>query len=153
VIHLARSSLRGAVSLALLLALSDCASCARQPARDQLLDEGLPCVLDDSCLSGLCDVVPGTNERVCLRKCTTGCREVDQCTRLAPERFACVPQRAGLCQSCTQDSDCPYPADRCLTQGAERFCGRDCSYDSACPPTFRCADGLAVDGTSVTKQC
>jgi hypothetical protein len=136
-----------------VVVLSDCTSCARQPAKDTLSEEGRPCDLDETCETGLCDVVPGTNDRVCLRKCTAGCREADQCTRLAEGRYACVPQRAGLCQSCQQDADCPYPADRCITLGADKFCGRDCSFDSTCPSTFRCADAIAVDGTSVTKQC
>ncbi|MDX2008601.1 MAG: MopE-related protein [Myxococcaceae bacterium] len=150
--RLARASSWSAAVCALLF-LSDCTSCARQPAKDTLFEEGRPCDLDETCETGLCDVVPGTSDRVCLRKCTTGCRESDQCTRLAADRYACVPQRAGLCQSCQQDADCPYPADRCITLGADKFCGRDCSFDSTCPSTFRCADAIAVDGTSVTKQC
>ena len=136
-----------------LLFLSDCTSCARQPAKDTLVTEGASCALDDECETGLCDVVPGTNARVCVRKCTSGCKESDQCTKLAAARYGCVPQRAGLCQSCMKDSDCPYPADKCITLGNDRFCGRDCSFDDTCPSTFRCADGIDLSGNSAPKQC
>ncbi len=137
----------------LVAVLSNCGSCARQPAKNTLVPEGATCALDDECETGLCDVVPGTSARVCLRKCTSGCKDADQCTLLAAERYACVPQRAGLCQSCQIDSDCPYPADKCITLGAEKFCGRDCSFDDKCPSTFRCADAQDVSGSTVTKQC
>lgn len=140
-------------SVCVLLTLSNCASCARQPATNTLVTEGTPCSLDDECDTGLCDVVPGTSARVCLRKCTSGCKEIDQCTKLTAERFACVPQRAGLCQSCASDTDCPYPADKCITLGNDTFCGRDCSFDSTCPSSFRCADAVDVNGDPAPKQC
>lgn len=136
-----------------LLFLSNCASCARQPAKDTLVTEGASCTLDDDCETGLCDVVPGTDARVCLRKCTSTCREADQCTRLADARYGCVPQRAGLCKACATDSDCPYPADKCISLGNDRFCGRDCSFDDTCPSSFRCADGIDLNGNSAPKQC
>jgi hypothetical protein len=151
-IRLARA-MSWSASFCVLLFLSDCTSCARQPAKDTLVPEGATCALDEECETGLCDVVPGTNARVCLRKCTSACKDSDQCTRLAETRYGCVPQRAGLCQSCTKDSDCPYPADKCITLGNDRFCGRDCSFDDTCPSTFRCADGIDLNGNSAPKQC
>ncbi len=98
-------------SVCVLLTLSNCASCARQPATNTLVTEGTPCSLDDECETGLCDVVPGTSDRVCLRKCTSGCKEIDQCTKLTAERFACVPQwsrRSG--DSLDTTITIPYPA-------------------------------------------
>ncbi|MDX2008599.1 MAG: MopE-related protein [Myxococcaceae bacterium] len=136
-----------------ILTFSNCNSCARQPPRAELIFEGAPCDLDEECETGLCDVVPGADERRCLRKCTSGCRPSEVCTTLAEDRLACVPERAGLCGACTVDSDCPYPGDKCLVLGQERFCGRDCAFDGQCPSSFRCADAVTVTGLSVPSQC
>lgn len=141
--------------LILLLPLAAVAGCdcgSTPPTMETLRPEGELCERDGECVTGLCQGIreePAT----CLRKCTEGCTAEELCSQLAPERFGCVREHEGLCGACTSDSECPYPADRCIALGGERFCGRDCSYDGECPETFRCVDSLLPDGTPAGRQC
>jgi hypothetical protein len=50
---------------------------------------------------------------------------------------ACVPNVDTLCAQCTRDSDCAGVGSACVTQGFERFCGRDCGM-AACPAGYAC---------------
>ncbi|MFZ5471174.1 MAG: MopE-related protein [Myxococcota bacterium] len=127
-------------------------TCGEPPAKDTLKPEGVACGADSECETGLCDALPG-GEKLCMRKCTAGCRQLEVCTQLALDRYGCVPERAGLCEPCQSDDDCPYPADRCIALGAEKFCGRDCSFDGTCPFSFRCAEATTPDGVLVASQC
>ena len=91
---------------------------------------------------------------VCFRKCAAVCKAGDICSALATnDRFACVPEKPGLCQPCALNVDCPYPGDRCLEIGGTKVCARDCSFDGQCPTSYRCADGTDTNGAYVTKQC
>jgi hypothetical protein len=140
--------------LALLVTLgaSSC-NCARAPVQNTLKAEGEACGSDDECESSLCDKLPGKSQ-VCFRKCSAVCKPGDLCTALAPnDRFACVPEKPGLCQPCALNIDCPYPGDRCLELGGTKVCARDCSFDGQCPSSYRCADGTDTNGAFVTKQC
>ncbi|MFT3708381.1 MAG: hypothetical protein QM817_12075 [Archangium sp.] len=131
--------------------LSGC-NCQRQRSEVTLLGEGERCNADSECESSLCDAVNG-NEAVCLRPCLFGCRETEICTTLDGDRKACVQEREGLCRACTQDSDCPQKADKCILVGGVGVCGRDCSYGDVCPPSYRCDDSASIDGGSAPKQC
>ena len=140
-----------ATLVALAAVVAGC-QCSAPPVKEGLKPEGVACGDDAECETGLCDALPGA-VKLCMRKCIAGCHDNEVCSVLGVERFGCVPERAGLCQPCARDSDCPYLADRCLTLGAEQFCGRDCSYDGTCPDSFRCSESTTVDGTLVTGQC
>ncbi|MFT3712556.1 MAG: MopE-related protein [Archangium sp.] len=139
-------------ALVLAVVLPAC-QCQRRAAIETPIAELQSCPEDERCETGLCDAEPG-GEKVCLRPCTQGCRGSDVCTRLSGDRFACVPERAGLCKECEVDTDCPRVADKCITLGGAKFCGRDCSFDDTCPSTFRCVDSTSAEtGASVGKQC
>jgi|APLak6261679142_1056127.scaffolds.fasta_scaffold00540_1 hypothetical protein len=141
------------VTLVCVASLSAC-NCQRRAAIETPIDELQSCPEDERCATGLCDAVPGPNgTKVCLRPCTQTCRDTDICTRLGDDRYACVPEKAGLCAQCQQDSDCPQPADKCIKLGDQNFCGRDCSFDGKCPNSFRCADATGVDGFPAPRQC
>ncbi|MHB8872238.1 MAG: hypothetical protein ACYC8T_00995 [Myxococcaceae bacterium] len=145
---------RRSVLWALLICAGFAASCKcnAPPVKQGLKPEGVPCGADAECETGLCDALPAA-EKLCMRKCTSECKESEVCTLLGLDRYGCVPERAGLCDACTKDSDCPYPADRCMRLGDERICGRDCSFDNKCPSSFRCVEGTALDGALVANQC
>jgi hypothetical protein len=135
-------------------ALTGCAGCSEPPAKAKLKDLGVPCTQDDECELSFCDTPPGEAATVCTKPCAEGCSlGAEVCTTLSKDRYACVPEKAGLCQPCTTKADCPYPADECLQLGDERFCGRDCRFDGICPDSFRCTDGRMVDGGIVARQC
>ncbi|PZR06388.1 MAG: hypothetical protein DI536_30425 [Archangium gephyra] len=140
-----------AIALSFVAFLQAC-NCQRRTAVDTPLAEGEACETDDRCESGLCDSVMGA-PKVCLRRCISVCRGTEICTELPGDRYACVPERAGLCKPCTQNSDCPQPADKCIVLGETSFCGRDCSFDETCPSSYRCADATTSTGQPTTKQC
>ncbi|MEW6433740.1 MAG: MopE-related protein [Myxococcota bacterium] len=137
---------------ALAAVTTSACKCGSRPAAEVLLPEGEACTEDERCETGLCDAIDGQPKK-CMRKCTAGCRGSDVCEPLVPGRYACVPERAGLCKTCSSDEDCPWPGDRCITLGGERFCGRDCSFDQTCPNSFRCAEATQVDGGRADAQC
>ena len=136
-----------------IVTVSSC-TCQRRSVVETPIPELLSCPADERCETGLCDAVPtGDGSKVCLRPCTQGCRGSDICTRLEGDRYACVPEKAGLCKACVRDGDCPQPADRCIVLGDSSFCGRDCSFDDSCPSSYRCADATAANGAPAPKQC
>lgn len=139
------------MALSVIACLQAC-NCQRRTAVETPIPEGEPCEVDDRCETSLCDSANG-NPKTCLRACVIGCRGTEVCTKLPGDRYACVPERAGLCKACTQDSDCPQPADKCIVLGETSFCGRDCSFDETCPNTFRCGEATTVAGTLAPKQC
>ncbi|MFO0595081.1 MAG: MopE-related protein [Myxococcaceae bacterium] len=146
-----KSTSRVAALLALISALSSC-NCQRRAAIETPIAELQPCQEDERCETGLCDSVEGA-PKVCLRPCTQGCRGSDVCTTLPGNRYACVPERAGLCKPCDSDADCPRAADRCITVGGTKVCGRDCSFDGTCPPTYTCTADHQCAPTSGTCDC
>ncbi|MBI3183734.1 MAG: hypothetical protein HYZ28_16475 [Myxococcales bacterium] len=146
------STKRSWVFWGLLVSVWAGCQCGDRKPKIVLKPEGVPCELDDECETGLCDALPRA-EKLCMRKCGDGCRSNEICTLLGLERYGCVPEREGLCKPCTADSDCPYVADRCIALGAERFCGRDCSFDGTCPSSFRCAEARTPEGALVPGQC
>ncbi|MBM4378022.1 MAG: hypothetical protein FJ086_01785, partial [Deltaproteobacteria bacterium] len=139
----------------LSVVLSGCAGCSEPPAQAKLKDLGVPCEEDDECELSFCEATPGgPPDKVCMRPCAEGCLIGSEiCTSVSKERFACVPEKAGLCQACVTKEDCPYPADECVKLGDESFCARDCRFDGICPDSFRCSDARLVDGGLVTRQC
>ncbi len=139
------------MALSVIACLQAC-SCQRRTAVETPIPEGEPCEVDDRCETSLCDSANG-GPKVCLRACAIGCRGPEVCTQLAADRFACVPERAGLCRACTKDSDCPQAADKCIVLGETAFCGRDCSFDESCPNSFRCGDATTITGQLATRQC
>lgn len=141
------------IAIALGVFASGCTGCARNPVQNTLKAEGEACEEDRECESSLCDKLPG-KAMVCFRRCSVGCNAGDVCTPLAVnDRFACVPERPGLCQSCSLNVDCPYPGDKCIEIGGNKVCARDCSFDGVCPSSYRCADATDTNGEYVTKQC
>jgi hypothetical protein len=138
----------------LLFALSfDACSCTKPPVSQTLKPEGEACTDDEQCESSLCDKLPGQSQ-VCFRKCSQNCKQGEICTSLSMgDRYACVPEKAGLCQPCSLNIDCPYPGDRCIQLGGTSVCARDCSFDGQCPSSYRCADATDTSGAFVTKQC
>jgi len=140
-----------AMALSVVASLQAC-NCQRRAAIETPIAELQSCSEDERCETGLCDTANG-NPKVCLRTCTQGCRGADICTQLSDGRYACVPEKAGLCKACEQDSDCPQVADRCLVLGTTHYCGRDCGFDDSCPPTFRCGEATTTTGALAPKQC
>ena len=139
--------------VAVFLGLWSGCNCARPPVQNTLKADGLACAADEECESSLCDKLPG-KAQVCFRKCSAVCKAGDICTSLASnDRFACVPERPGLCQPCALNVDCPYPGDRCLELGGTKVCARDCAFDGQCPSSYRCADGTDTNGAYAPKQC
>ncbi len=140
--------------IALMLGLSAAGcTCSREPpAQLTLKQEGENCQRDEECATGLCEGAPAT-QPVCRRKCADGCKSQEVCTQLTPLRYACVPDRGGLCQACQLDSDCPYPSDKCIVVNGQNVCGRDCAFDQTCPTSYRCLNGVGSDGRPKAQQC
>ncbi|MFT3841827.1 MAG: MopE-related protein [Myxococcaceae bacterium] len=131
-------------------------TCNNNKVATKLKPEGDPCAADSECETQFCGKPHDKN--ICVRKCSDGCKENEICENLGTdadggERFACVPDVPGLCSACQTDVDCPYPGDRCLALGSEHICGRDCSFNGACPSSYKCADGNDALGGAVQKQC
>ncbi|MBL8922767.1 MAG: hypothetical protein JNJ54_28215 [Myxococcaceae bacterium] len=143
--------MRPFLHLALFLSLVawGCTCTPRKPVTETLKKEGEACASDDSCETGLCDGV----SPVCVRKCSVGCKSDEVCTQLTVGRFSCQPDRRQLCQACLLDSDCPYPADKCIVVNGERVCGRDCAFDQSCPSGYVCVNGRGSDGQAKPQQC
>jgi hypothetical protein len=146
----AMTSMRSLLPLVVFLVLQSACSCTpKKPAVETLKKEGEACTSDDRCETGLCDGI----SPVCVRKCAVGCNAEEVCTQLTPGRFSCQPDRRGLCQACLVDSDCPYPADKCIVVNNERVCGRDCAFDQNCPSGYVCVNARGSDGASKVQQC
>ncbi|MBL8922715.1 MAG: hypothetical protein JNJ54_27955 [Myxococcaceae bacterium] len=140
------------VFFALFLSLAGCTCTREPPAMMTLKQEGEACARDEECATGLCDGIPGS-QPVCRRKCADGCRAMEVCTQLTPLRYSCAPDRGGLCQACLLDSDCPYPADKCIVVNGQGVCGRDCAFDQTCPTSYRCLNGVGTDTRPKAQQC
>ncbi|MBE2250417.1 MAG: hypothetical protein IAE78_12815, partial [Myxococcus sp.] len=136
--------------LLLVLTTAACTCGPRKPVNEALKREGEACSTDDGCETGLCD---GVVAPVCVRKCSSTCNADEVCTQLTPGRFSCQPDQRKLCQACLIDSDCPYPADKCIVVNGERVCGRDCAFDQSCPSGYVCVNGRGSDGQSKVQQC
>jgi hypothetical protein len=141
-----------ALFLAAALALPACTSCNAPPVKERLKTEGDSCEKDINCDTGLCFALAGQAQK-CGRKCSAGCTAEEVCTQIDLQRFGCVPKREGLCKTCATDSDCPYPADRCIVVGTAKVCGRDCSFDNACPESYHCTTAHDSNGTEIAAQC
>ncbi len=93
----------------------------------------------------------------------TECRVIDgqavcRATECEPGYFlymdgiTCMALPSNLCMACSQDSDCIGPGSRCINNGVEAFCGRDCSAESAYG--ISCPDGYVCKETEKgEKQC
>jgi hypothetical protein len=138
--------------LALSAVASSCTCNRPPPTTPTLKEKGEVCAADAECASGLCDAPPGF-QTVCVTKCADGCAADEICTQLTPNRFSCARDQGGLCRPCSLDSDCPYPADRCLVVDGLGVCGRDCTFDQNCPTSYRCLAGVGVDGKAKANQC
>ncbi len=135
-----------------VLVLPACGGCSKPPTKDPVKPEGDPCVTDIECETGLCFALKGEALK-CRRKCTAGCTKEEVCTQVDLNRFGCVPAREGLCKACQSNADCPYPADICISVSGVKVCGRDCSFDNACPESYRCIPGMTSEGSEVGAQC
>lgn len=138
-----------AFALVFVVLASACTCSPKRPVAETLKKEGEPCGTDDLCETGLCDGAPS----VCVRKCSSGCLPEEVCTQLTPGRFACQSDQRRLCQACLVDSDCPYPADKCIVVNNEKVCGRDCAFDQSCPNGYVCLNGRGSDGQPKLQQC
>ena len=127
--------------------------CGAPATHPKLKEKGEVCDIDDECVTGLCAKLPDGASKICLQRCIAGCGANEICTPLEPNKFACVPEREGLCKSCATSAECPYPADICVAVGGTRFCGRDCGFDSKCPAGYRCEPGFDLQGNQVGVQC
>lgn len=142
------------VALCLFAAVlaSSCQCSKPPPTTPTLKNKGETCERDEECVTGLCDAAPGF-QTVCVTKCADGCGSDEVCTQLTQGRFSCAPDQGGLCRPCMIDADCPYPADKCLVVDGLNVCGRDCTFDQACPTSYRCLNGVGVDGRAKAQQC
>lgn len=140
------------LAVAALFAVPACQCGKTPPGKPILKGEGDPCDTDEQCETGLCFALP-TQGKKCGRKCATGCKPEEVCTAIDFQRFGCVPKREGLCKACATNSDCPYPADVCISVGGVKVCGRDCSFDNTCPDSFHCDIAHTAEGADVPAQC
>ncbi len=128
-------------------------TCGRNPANESPRDNGEACDDDIQCKSGLCDPVPPAAQKICLGKCSTGCKIGEVCLYVGVDRFGCVPEREGLCSRCADDSDCPYPGDRCIAVSGQKVCGRDCQFEGKCPSGYTCENAFTATGDQAPAQC
>ena len=75
---------------------------------------------------------------------------------VAPDIFDAGPQYSlALCQPCNADAECALveKGSLCIDYGAEvgRFCGSNCSDDSACPKDYACKQSVGSKGNAL--QC
>lgn len=118
-------------------------------------DFGLACLADGGCRSGPCLPRGPGNGNVCSARCNedggTACPRGWECKQAwSGEGFVCAPPMKSLCLACQSDSDCNAAGDRCLTIGAGRFCGQDCTL-RGCPGGYSCR-GVMLD-SGVARQC
>ncbi len=139
------------VYLSLAFAAVGC-TCKPAPVKATLKNKGDKCDGDTQCVTGLCDAPPNT-AKSCISTCASGCASNEVCVLLGNDRWGCLPEKPGLCSTCTSNSDCAYPGDLCISLGAERFCGRDCSFDSRCPDTYDCKPANDPNGNQLGLQC
>jgi hypothetical protein len=64
----------------------------------------------------------------------------------------------GLCTACADTSDCAGDGDYCVVNRdtGERFCARDCQYQTDCPVGYECAplrDSSAFQCAPATRGC
>ncbi|HOX44069.1 MAG TPA: MopE-related protein [Myxococcota bacterium] len=106
---------------------------------------------------GACDadclaLVPHATRAECrLEDGAPGCRALECEPGYFPyaDGRVCMRLPDNLCQPCSADEDCLAPGSRCVADGPEQFCGRDCGPDSpygaGCPGGYACLAYL--DGT------
>jgi hypothetical protein len=103
---------------------------------------GSPCTTKADCGTGFCaDVGQGAPKQICVEACQAGkaCPSGGYCTFHAEHGWVCVPDAGNQCAKCTTDAECPILGDRCTpSPKVDRFCARDCSFDSSCPAGFQC---------------
>lgn len=131
---------------------------------------GNPCSKNSDCGTGFCiDIGQSKPKQVCVVPCTTGkaCPSGGYCTFHPEHGSVCVPDTGNQCEKCTVDGECPIMGDRCTpSPKVDRFCARDCTFDSLCPSGFECVaadsyppgvpkpDGGTADaGTANKKMC
>ncbi len=122
------------------------------------------CASDAECgRTSLCTARP-EQALTCHRRCQLRCAGDERCTVLRPpdderwprerRRYVCTAEDSRLCQPCERHADCEGFLDRCLILlSGEKACGRDCSWDDACPRGYRCADPGGFDGRVARRQC
>ena len=118
---------------------------------------GWPCVDDAVCKRGPCLPKGPGNGNVCSAGCEAdagfACPRGWECKQsFVGGALVCTPPLRALCLKCTSDSDCNAAGDRCVTLGANSFCGQDCLITGACPSNYTCRS-VAVDGGPVARQC
>jgi hypothetical protein len=110
---------------------------------------GSPCSQPSECQSDQCvDVGQKAPAEVCVTPCKDGsaCPAGGYCAWHPVEGYLCVPDRGNQCAPCEEDADCPNVVDRCLVSpNVDRFCARDCSFDSSCPTGTSCVDPQSYD--------
>jgi len=52
--------------------------------------------------------------------------------------FQCIPDTAGLCESCTTDENCILEGAMCLVLADGSFCGKHCEGAEDCPAGYSC---------------
>jgi len=103
---------------------------------------GSPCSKNSDCGTGFCaDIGKSKPKQVCVNACSEGkaCPSGGYCTFHPNHGYICVPDSGNQCEKCTVDAECPILGDRCTpSPKIDRFCARDCSFDSKCPSGFDC---------------
>jgi MYXO-CTERM domain-containing protein len=120
---------------------------------------GDSCEADGQCQAGTCGEEYGLN--ACVQDCTDpglGCPAGFACIPVPDgSRSVCLPGKASMGQSCTQDSDCFD--GQCIAHGGTMACTRRCDrLGCTCPQGFDCVDtagSFAVCAASgeVTSGC
>ena len=71
----------------------------------------------------------------------------------------CMALPSNLCMACSQDSDCVGPNSKCIDNGLEAYCGRDCSegspYGTDCPSGYVCrkTSGSDMQCMPISNTC
>jgi hypothetical protein len=119
-------------------------------------DNGEACTADSDCLSNECAYAPGSLTKSCVQPCGTGCPAGQRCVQVSGSDknppYACAPDKATLCHTCTSDNDCSYTGDTCLPFGNIKACTYDCGGDGVCPQGYACTPTTSSAGKPV-REC
>jgi hypothetical protein len=104
-----------------------------------------------SCESGFPNAVAKCDASLDTPKCT-----VESCDDgyFKLNEFQCIPNTAGLCESCSSDDNCVLDGAKCVQLSDGMFCSKECQNDGECPAGYTCETyGNGKQCLPVTNSC